>query len=661
VRALIADPDSSRREALEAELLRHGYEIEARATVPADADGFELVCLGGDDALTACRELAGGDAIVILVGDMSPLDGVEAGAADVWELRGGLDTRIRLAHYFARLQTEHVRIGGEFALLRQALDLAGTGFILTDPRLEDHPIVYVNQSFLEITGYTADEVLGRNCRFLQGRDTDTARVDELRRATRERRPATVELRNYRKDGTPFWNEVHISPVRDARGEVVRFVGVQVDVTAIREGQRHLVREQTARMAAQAAERRSAFLAEASPRLDASLDLRSTLDSLTRLSVPFLADVCIVDEIHLNDVRRLAAAAADPAIERLVRELPGRYPVEADDPIARVVESGRSEILTGTDVFGPAAAVAGRLQAEFAQAALLVPLKARGRIIGVAVFASLDPGRRYGTEDLLLAEDLARRAALALDNARLYEDLGGVARALQAALLPQRLPDLLDVELAARFRPAGDGSLIGGDFYDVLPYEGGVDLVIGDVTGKGARAAALTSLVRHTVRTAARYEPSPSRVLDVVNRTLVAERGERGRYCTVAFCRVELNGSARATICCAGHPLPMVIRGSGTIEHVGRPGSVLGWVGDPKLVDVDFEIAPRESLVLFTDGVTEARTTGDAYGLQGLEELLRAAAHEDAAGIAARVDRAAARAGERRDDVAVLVARRAGTS
>jgi PAS domain S-box-containing protein len=550
--------------------------------------------------------------------------------------------------------------GRELALLRQAVDGAGTGFVLTDPKQDDHPIVYVNRAFLEMTGYAENEVLGRNCRFLQGPDTDPAAIDELRSAVRDNRPAVVELRNYRKDGTPFFNEVHISPVRDERGQVVRFVGVHIDVTTYREEQRRLVREHSARVAAEEAERRSAFLAEASPLLDASLDLRSTLDSLTRLSVPFLGDVCIVDEIQLNDVRRLAAAATDPAIQRIVRDLPNRYPVDPGDPIARVVESGQAEILTGAgaSVFGPAAARAGDLQAAFGRAAMLVPLKARGRIIGIVVFASLDPVRRYGKEDLLLAEDLARRAALALDNARLYEDLGGVARALQAALLPQRLPELDGVELAARFRPAGDGSLIGGDFYDVLPWEGGVDLVIGDVTGKGARAAALTSLVRHTVRTAARYESSPSRVLDVVNRTLLSERSPSGgRYCTVAFCRVELNGSARATICCAGHPMPMVMRDSGSVEHVGKPGSVLGWVEDPKLLDIDFDLAPQESLVLFTDGVTEARTTGDAYGLGGLENLLRAAAGDDAAGIAARVDRAAALAGERRDDVAVLVARR----
>ena len=226
----------------------------------------------------------------------------------------------------------------ELAVLRRALDLSGIGFTLADPRLPDFPLVYVNQSFLAITGYTADEVLGRNCRFLQGRDTDPGPIDKLRRAIADGRPATVELRNYRKDGTPFWNEVHIAPVRDDRGEVVRYVGVQIDVTAHRE-------EQRLRFAAQDAERRSTFLAEASPLLDASLDLRSTLDSLTHLSVPY--------------PRRRVPRVRDPprrgAPARGGGERPGgrgARPRAAEpsgapvDPLVRAVHTGEAKIVTG---------------------------------------------------------------------------------------------------------------------------------------------------------------------------------------------------------------------------------------------------------------------------------------------------------------------------
>ena len=261
-------------------------------------------------------------------------------------------------------------------------------------------------------------MLGRNCRFLQGRDTDPDAVDELRRAIARAgapRPSScaTTARTARRSGTRSTSRpCATSAARSCASSACRSTS-----RALPRGAARL----DARVAAQAAERRIAFLAEASPLLDASLDLRSTLDSLTRLSVPFLGDVCIVDEIRLNEVRRLAAAAADPAIERLVRELPSRYPVDAGDPVARVVETGRAEIVTG----GPASsagATAGACRPT-SPAAMLVPLKARGTIIGIVVFASLDPDRRYGTEDLLLAEDLARRAALALDNARLYEDLG----------------------------------------------------------------------------------------------------------------------------------------------------------------------------------------------------------------------------------------------
>ncbi|HEX6020591.1 MAG TPA: PAS domain-containing protein, partial [Solirubrobacter sp.] len=267
----------------------------------------------------------------------------------------------------------------ELAVVQRALDLSGVGFTLADPRLEDVPLVYVNRSFEAMTGYTAGEVLGRNCRFLQGPETDPVPVDKLRRAIRDGRPATVELRNYRKDGTAFWNEVHIAPVRDDHGEIVRFVGVQIDVSAHRE-------EQRLRFAAQDAERRAAFLAQASPLLDASLDLRSTLDSLTQLSIPFLGDACVVYEVRHDEVRRLAAAGD-------VSETP------PNDVLLRVLRTGTAETVSG-----------------FAKArrAMIVPLKARGQIVGVVAFAS---NRRYGPDELALAQDLADRAALALDNAR----------------------------------------------------------------------------------------------------------------------------------------------------------------------------------------------------------------------------------------------------
>src|SRR4051794_26093433 len=176
MRALIADADDERRAALQAELERHGHEIHSSSVEEAPRRAQEvdalLVCLGGEGALEACRALA--DRIVVLVGEISPVEGIAAGASDVWRVSDDLDTRIEFAQHFARLQAENVRVGGESALLRQALDLTGTGFVLTDPRLEDHPIVYVNQSFLEMTRYPAEEGLGRNCRLLQGGETAPA-------------------------------------------------------------------------------------------------------------------------------------------------------------------------------------------------------------------------------------------------------------------------------------------------------------------------------------------------------------------------------------------------------------------------------------------------------------------------------------------------------
>ena len=414
-----------------------------------------------------------------------------------------------------------------------------------------------------------------------------------------------------------------------------------------------------RLAAEA-ERRSSFLAEASPLLDASLDLRATLDSIADVSVPRLADLCLVDVVDGAEVRRVAAAAADVQLERLLRGLPRRYQVDVagDDPIARVVRTRRPEVIHGevTRVFGGRSQLGGTMPST----AMLLPLTARGRAIGVLALATLDATRGFSASDLELAGELAHRAALALDNALLYQRQSTLARVLQESLLPERLPELAGIELGAAFRPAGDGAIIGGDFYDAIASgEDSLTLAIGDVTGKGASAAALTSLTRHTLRTAAMYEQGPSAILRALNRALVAGRGRRGKYCTVALCRLDRRDDGfGARVGCAGHPLPLVLRRTGTVEPLGTPGTILGFVDDPSIPEVETALAPGDAVVLYTDGITEARTRTGLLGAERFSAMLHGCIGMSAPAIAARLERAVveSQGGDTRDDVAITVAR-----
>jgi PAS domain S-box-containing protein len=677
VRALVASADPDERAALREELARHGHDVaiatdshQALAQA-ADAELAVVACrLGRDSGVELCRALrsANDELVAVVVGPEDAIDvaaALAAGAADVWPLRPGaqhgIPVRVALAEHYARLQVENLRLGGEFALMRQALDLTGTGFVLTDPRLEDNPIVYANASFYEMTGFRREEVLGRNCRFLQGEGTEPERVDALRRAIAEERPVAVELLNRRRDGTAFRNEVHVAPVRDASGEVVRFVGVQVDVTPVRRQQALYARETLAREEAERAQERSAFLARASPLLDASLDLRATLDALARLSVPMLGDVCLVDVIESGEVRRAAYAAADPVLERLLRDLPVTYAMAEGDPVGRVLRSRRAEIIHGeaASVFG---GWAGALGERAPRNAMLVPLRARGRAIGVLAIGSADPARLYDDEDLGLAEDLAGRAGLALDNARLFERQAGVARVLQESLLPDHLPTAEGLELGAAYRPAGDGTEVGGDFYDAFRgADGSLTLAIGDVSGKGAKAAALTGLTRHTLRTAAQYEHGPTDILGALNRALVAQRSVRGKYCTVALCRFGTpaeDGTVRMDVASAGHPLPLVLRRDGRVEPIGEAGTLLGYVVDPTLHESPATLERGDAVVLYTDGITEAKTRTGLLGDDRLASLLRACAGLGAQAIAERLERATVHSQDAppRDDVAIAVAR-----
>jgi serine phosphatase RsbU (regulator of sigma subunit) len=285
--------------------------------------------------------------------------------------------------------------------------------------------------------------------------------------------------------------------------------------------------------------------------------------------------------------------------------------------------------------------------------VVVPLIARGRVRGVLA-AGFD--RAPAEDDLVLFEDLARRAALALDSARLYAERDHIARTLQQSLLPRELPRIPGVELAARYLAAGDGNEVGGDFYDCFATgSGDWALVIGDVCGKGAEAAAVTALARYTLRAASHHTRRPRAVLTELNEALLRDRLDY-RFCTVLYASLTpRDDHVSVCVAAAGHPLPIVVRASGDVEMVGSPGSLLGIVEVPELTEERVELEPGDALVLYTDGVTEADRSA---GPERLTAFLATRAGDDAAALAEAVERDAldAHGGPARDDVAVVVVR-----
>jgi serine phosphatase RsbU (regulator of sigma subunit) len=297
-----------------------------------------------------------------------------------------------------------------------------------------------------------------------------------------------------------------------------------------------------------------------------------------------------------------------------------------------------------------------------ESAMLVPMRLRDRVVGVISFVSSESGRRFDEHDLLLAEDLALRAAAAVENARLYETARSIAGTLQSSLLPPVLPEIPAIELAAAYRPAGAGLEVGGDFYDVFSTaEDQWYAVVGDVCGKGAEAAAVTALARYTIRAAAVRRRSPSAILRWLSDAMLQQvADDDGRFCTIACAHIDVSRSpARVTIACGGHPLPLVIRADGTTEQVGAPGTLLGLVASPDLQDRTAELRGGDTLVLYTDGLTEAGAPARVWAPEELEATASAVAGASAAATVAHLLAAAVDpVPQARDDVAVLALRAA---
>jgi serine phosphatase RsbU (regulator of sigma subunit)/uncharacterized protein YigA (DUF484 family) len=412
-------------------------------------------------------------------------------------------------------------------------------------------------------------------------------------------------------------------------------------------------------------KRKEFVAEASALLASSLDYQTTIDRVARLLVPDLADACVVHVRTVDGLELVTAAHVDPAHERLLRLLG-----ENDDHLAshfRLIEvtNRRRPMLVAEIPPGMWDDAAGdseertRLQRLGLRSGLAVPLMASGECVGVLSMAMSVSGRIYTNDDVATAQDIAGRAAVAIQNARRHQALLDISQTLQRSLLPAVRPRIPGLDVAVVYHPVSD-SEVGGDFYDVFPVAPGKwGVVVGDVCGKGVQAAALTALARYTVRAAAVAADSPSEVLRRLNQAVLDE-GADERFCTLAYLVVEPGESgATVTLACGGHPLPIVVGADGSRRSIGRPGSAIGMFPHPDLVDTVHTLAPGESVVLFTDGVVEARSPDGSFDPGLLDAALdRVGPGGDAAALAASVERAvlALQRGASRDDMAVLVVR-----
>jgi serine phosphatase RsbU (regulator of sigma subunit)/PAS domain-containing protein len=470
----------------------------------------------------------------------------------------------------------------------------------------------------------------------------------IHRALAGESTADTEIDVIRSDGTPGIVSLAAEPVRDAAGEIVAAVATLFDLTEYRKREEAL-----------------AFLADASVALTETLDVQHTLAELVELAVPRLADWCTIDMLDHGEIRNVGVAHADPAMERLARRVHERRPVraQASSGVSGALSTGRSQLIE--DVPGwlaeqatPDEELVTMARVLGVRSSIVAPLAGHGRVFGALTLAITNSGRRFSEQDLAIAEDLARRAALAIDNARLYGVEHDIAHALQQSLLPGTLTQPPGTEVVARYRPAGEGAEVGGDFYDSWQTGEHYFLAIGDVAGHGPAAAALTSLTRQSMRVVSRYEQAPSRILAVVNDT-IRQQTEPEQFCTAALAVLRPTEEGYLlTVSCAGHPLPVVVRAAGGTEEVGVCGPLLGVLAQREFDDSECRLALGDLVAFWTDGVTERRHRGGMFGEERLHGLLGTLANRSAADVAREVDEAVVSfaPGLPDDDVAILIAR-----
>ncbi len=577
--------------------------------------------------------------------------------------------------------TDHFEIEREltaqrdlYETLLRAQSQMGEAFVL----LEDGRAIYVNEATERITGRSARELYDLpSLAMLFPPDAVAALRRRISRVSeRQEGVAGFEKELIRPSGERRIVEISIQPLEAAGVE--RLVIVARDVTARREEElereRLLRAEQQARRETELAHRDARTLARLSEILDRSMELSQTMPEACRLLLQEGADTVRIDLVERGGVllRCEAAGHVDPALAAHVQELVGHeHSIEADHPRTRVLRTGEAlwSVVPDADYRRTMASSPEHLALldGLAPARLaLLPLVSRGRSVGIVVLGWNDVEQipDHGRRSHLT--ELARRLAMGVDNAQLYAERAHIASTLQAGLLPPALPSIPRLETAAHYLPAGAAAEVGGDFYDLFAV--GPDrwaLVVGDVCGKGAEAAAVTAMARYTLRAASvAGAAGPSEAFGLLNEAMAVERvGER--FLTAVMGEIEVTEDrARLRMVCAGHPCPIVVRADGEIAAVQISGGLLGIARELSWAETTIELAPGDGILLYTDGVTEADRRAPLSSHELATELSArlGGAAPDSAQVLAGALRALAQAragGPLRDDVAIVALRFAG--
>ena len=517
-------------------------------------------------------------------------------------------------------------------------------------------IVYANRAALTSMGFASlEEMQERGSRSIMDdyivEDEDGAPltledVPSVRLMQGKSAPPLLMRAIERTSGAAAWRLLKTTPLRDEEGEYVGAVTVIEDVTAVKMAEVH-----------------TRVLAESGRILASSLDYGQTLRNIAAVAVPSLADYCGVDLLdERGRLERVAAthrATANQDVAAELRALALTRP-GASDPSARVLHTGTSELFA--EITPTQLAAAARSDEHLAmlrrlapRSLLLVPLRVPSRTIGLLTLATTVSRRRLGREDVEIAEQLGRRAAVAVENSRLHTKLATVAETLQQSLRPDALPDIPGWDVASLYRPAESEQRIdvGGDFYEFFEHGGTWFALLGDVTGKGVMAASMTALMRHGARVASRAEPDPAAILGRLDEALKLQA--KPSLCT-ALC-LSLHRD-HVIISSAGHPAALIARADGTLRQAPRPGPLLGAFDDAEWVDETVSIAPGETVVVYTDGVIETSGSMDRFGEARLRALVSEYAGDPPSELIRQLELAldAFRLGPAHDDVAAVALR-----